>query len=387
MHFFAPKTNISHIMIKVSVIRRKSRANKDKHQDENFQERTHLYLKYRPHFFNPVTLKSVEKESLGLSIWTKPRTLSQREENRMMLERAEYIRNRRQNDLLEGEFGFLNRTTRNGDFLDFYRQCSIRKNSKVMAGFKHFQRFVGGKCRFRDLTPYLCDRYKEYLLRDAVGPNGKPISANSASGYFASFRSVLKDAHRCNLLRTNINEHLEPIKFRRTLKVYLTMNEVKMLRDTPCEYPVLKDAALFAVLTGLRISDILTLEWEHITRAPDGGPCIIKTIEKSDRMEIVYISDEALSYCGSGDEGLVFSGLKRQMAYAPLKRWVKEAGITKNVTFHTFRRTNATLLVQMGNDIYTVSKMLTHSNVSTTQIYADVVDTKRRAAANSLTLE
>ena len=104
-------------------------------------------------------------------------------------------------------------------------------------------------------------------------------------------------------------------------------------------------------------------------------------------MEIVYISDEALSYCGPGGEGLVFSGLTRPMAYAPLKRWAKEAGITKNVTFHTFRRTNATLLVQMGNDIYTVSKMLTHSNVSTTQIYADVVDTKRRAAANSLTLE
>ena len=374
-------------MIRVSIIRRKSRAKKEKHLNEDFQERTHLYLRYRPHFFNPITLKSVEKESLGLSIWTKPRTLSQREENRMVLERANFIRNKRQNDVMEGEFGFLNRSTRNGDFLDFYRQCCLRKNSKAMAGFKHFQRFIGSKCRFRDVTAYLCDRYKEYLLKDALGPHGKRISANSASGYYASFRSVLKDAYRCNLLNTNINEHLEPIKFRRTLKEYLTMKEVKMLRDTPCEYPVLKDASLFAVLTGLRISDILTLEWEHITRAPDGGPCIIKTIEKSDRMEIVYISDEALSYCGPVGEGLVFSGLTRPMAYAPLKRWAKEAGITKNVTFHTFRRTNATLLVQMGNDIYTVSKMLTHSNVSTTQIYADVVDTKRRAAANSLTLE
>lgn len=374
-------------MIRVSLIRRKSRIQKEKHPDEEIQEKTHLYLKYKPHLFNPITLKSVERESLGLSIWTKPKSAIQRQENKMILEKANYIKCQRQIDVLNQDFGFLNRSTRNADFLDFYRQCCITRHPKVMAGFKHFQKFVGHRCRFSDLTVYFCERYKEYLVKEAVGPHGKPLSMNSASGYYASFRSVLKDAYKCNLLRSNLNEHLEPIKFRRSVKIYLTMNEVMMLKNTPCEIPVLRDAALFAILTGLRISDILTLEWEHITIAPDGGPCILKTIEKSDRMEILYISDEALSYCGKGDTGPVFKGLKRSMGYVPLKKWVQQAGITKNVTFHTFRRTNATLLVAKGNDIYTVSKMLTHCNVSTTQIYADVVDTKKRTAANSITLE
>ena len=66
---------------------------------------------------------------------------------------------------------------------------------------------------------------------------------------------------------------------------------------------------------------------------------------------------------------------------------MQEAGITKKISFHTFRHTNATLLIEKGNDIYTVSKMLTHKNVGTTQIYADVVDSKKRAAADSLTLK
>ena len=54
---------------------------------------------------------------------------------------------------------------------------------------------------------------------------------------------------------------------------------------------------------------------------------------------------------------------------------------------HTARHTYATLLITNGTDIYTVSKMLTHKNVATTQIYADVVNQKKRDAANSITLK
>lgn len=66
--------------------------------------------------------------------------------------------------------------------------------------------------------------------------------------------------------------------------------------------------------------------------------------------------------------------------------WLKDAGITKHITFHCFRHTNATLLLDQGTDIYTVSKMLTHRNVSTTQIYTEVMDQKKRKAAESITI-
>lgn len=55
--------------------------------------------------------------------------------------------------------------------------------------------------------------------------------------------------------------------------------------------------------------------------------------------------------------------------------------------FHCLRHTYATLLITNGTDIYTVSKMLTHKNVATTQIYAEVVNQKKRDAANSISLK
>ena len=71
----------------------------------------------------------------------------------------------------------------------------------------------------------------------------------------------------------------------------------------------------------------------------------------------------------------------------PLKQWLSDAGITKHVTFHCFRHTFATLQIAAGTDIYTVSKMLTHRNVSTTQIYAELVNEKKRESANKISLK
>jgi len=75
------------------------------------------------------------------------------------------------------------------------------------------------------------------------------------------------------------------------------------------------------------------------------------------------------------------------MIYEPLRKWVASAGITKHITYHCFRHTFATLQIALGTDIYTVSKMLTHKNVSTTQIYADLVNEKKRASANKISLK
>jgi mobilizable transposon, int protein len=71
----------------------------------------------------------------------------------------------------------------------------------------------------------------------------------------------------------------------------------------------------------------------------------------------------------------------------PLKKWLKQAGITKHITFHCFRHSYAVIQISLGTDIYTVSKMLTHKNVSTTQIYADPVNSKKRETAEKISLK
>ena len=99
------------------------------------------------------------------------------------------------------------------------------------------------------------------------------------------------------------------------------------------------------------------------------------------------ISHEALELCGEWGKGLVFKGLTRAMTHHPLKKWIADAGIKKKITFHCFRHSYAVIQISLGTDIYTVSKMLTHKNVTTTQIYADLVNSKKRETANKISLK
>ena len=90
--------------------------------------------------------------------------------------------------------------------------------------------------------------------------------------------------------------------------------------------------------------------------------------QKTKAQATLLLSDEALSYCGEQERGMVFKGLSWAHTREPFKKWLKDTGINKKITFHSLRHTYTTLLISNGTDIYTVSKMLTHKNVATTQI-------------------
>jgi integrase len=171
-------------------------------------------------------------------------------------------------------------------------------------------------------------------------------------------------------MRENINDYLDKIETLEVRKETLTIDELKKLSQTPCKVPVLKQAALFSCLTGLRISDILRLKWEYLRIGSDGGYVIQYRIKKTGAEEILPISKEAYELCGERSTGTVFK-----------KR------INKHITFHCFRHTYASLEVSMGASIYTVSKMLGHKNVTTTQIYAELNDANKRKASELITLK
>ncbi len=119
-------------------------------------------------------------------------------------------------------------------------------------------------------------------------------------------------------------------------------------------------------MTGLRISDILQLTWDNTEVGPDNGYYIRISTEKTETEATLPISNEALELVVSHVQAAYFKGLTRAMTNQPLKQWISEAGIKKHITFHCFRHTFATLQIAAGTDIYTVSQMLTHRNVSTT---------------------
>ena len=111
------------------------------------------------------------------------------------------------------------------------------------------------------------------------------------------------------------------------------------------------------------------------------------TTKKTKTDATLPISEEALALCGERGEGQVFQKLTPGVVASNLKDWIEDAGITKHISFHCFRHTFATLQLANGTDIYTVSKLLSHSNLATTQIYADVVSELKRDAAGRISLK
>ena len=152
----------------------------------------------------------------------------------------------------------------------------------------------------------------------------------------------------------------------------------------------MKRAALFSALTGLRFIDLKNLVWDNIEYIEGNGYSINYKQQKTKGIETHPISQQAFSLLGERKEpkDQVFEGLKYS-AYENkhLAKWIGLAGITKDITFHCFRHTFATLQLSKGTDIYTVSKLLGHRELKTTQIYAKIIDETKRKAADKIELD
>lgn len=304
-------------------------------------DRISLYLDYYPAIRNPYTMKMSRREFLGIYIYAKPKNEQQRMFNQDMLNKAEAIRCIRVQSLINEEFGFLDKNKQKVDFLAYFRTKAREKYEKWDCVYNHFEKFVGGKCTFGDVTVELCEKFRDYLLKcKQINHPNAYISRNSAAGYYSTFRALLKIAYKEKMLRENLNDFLEKIEWKEVKKEYLTLDEVKKLAATPCKIPVLKQASLFACMTGLRISDILKLDWRDFEVGPDQGYYIRICTEKTETEATLPISQEALELCGEWGTGKVFKGLTRSMTHHPLKQWIAEAGIRKHITFHDDGHTN-----------------------------------------------
>ena len=346
------------------------------------------YLDYYPGYRDQETMKSIRHEGLNIYIYANPKNERERNFNATMSEKAEAIRCRRFESIVNDRYDFFDRHKLKADFLEYYRRQLRKHDQKWEFVYHHFYNFVHGKCTFEEIDIDLCNKFREYLLNAKQLRRDGRISKNSASGYWSTFRGLLKILYRNQLIKTNINDFLDKIETEDTPKDYLSVEELYKLAETPCKKPILKTAALFSCLTSLRISDILSLQWHEIVDFAAGGKCVHTITQKTKTEDIIPISDEALQLIGYSPEknGLVFKGLKRSWTQHPMKEWIREAGITKNITFHSYRRTYATLQGAAGTDIRTIQSNMAHKSITTTQRYMKVVDSNKREASNRISL-
>jgi integrase len=349
-----------------------------------------LFLDIYPPVPNPDTGKLQRKYYLKVFLYAKPRTELERLHNSETTALAEVERAKRQLDVQNMRFGFLSQRMLKGNFIEFFeserdiRAGSNSDNWKMAVAY--FKQFAGENILFPHINETFCEEYADYLLSEpSIGRAGIKIRTNTAVSYFAKFRATLKEAFKKRYLPVNIGEIIDPIPPEDTHREFLFLDEVQMLADTPCACNVIKKASLFSALTGLRFSDIHTLQWEEL-RGSQGSYSIQFSIDKTGSAEFLPISDQAYELLGAPSVGTVFKGFKYHRIVKVLKDWLTAAGITKHITFHCFRHTFATLQLLLGTDIVTLSKMLGHKDIKTTMIYVKIVDIMKREASSRITL-
>lgn len=341
----------------------------------------------------------------SLKLFLIPETSrADKQKNKETLKLAEAIRAKRVVEVQNKEFGFKSDFAEDTNFYDYYVAITEKRLGTESRGnwgnwrscLKHMEKYDPNikKRTFADITQDWVQGFRDYLEKEACAwgcdyrerIKDHPLSKNSKLSYFNKLRACLNQAMEERIIQTNPIVGVERFKEAEGTRMYLTIEEVKTLAQTECEYPNIKRAFLFSCLTGLRRSDVLRLKWGDIHKQ-DGYTRIIFTQKKTGGLEYLDISAQAselLGERGKPNENVFTDIHSPSCTNEAIKRWVLRAGIQKEITFHCARHTFAVMMLDLGTDIYTVSKLLGHRELSTTQRYAKVLDKNKQAAVSKI---
>lgn len=341
----------------------------------------------------------------SLKLFLIPETSrADKQKNKETLKLAEAIRAKRVVEFQNKEFGFKSDFAEETNFYDYYVAITEKRLGKDSRGnwgnwrscLKHLEKYDPNirKLSFADITREWVQGFRDYLEKEACAWGcdyrnrfkDHPLSQNSKQSYFNKLRACLNQAVEERIIPSSPIYGVECFKEVEGTRMYLTIDEVKQLAKTDCEYPAVKRAFLFSCLTGLRRSDIIRLKWSDIHQQ-DGYTRIIFTQKKTGGLEYLDISKQAAELIGEHGKpsDYVFGSIPAvTCTNEALKRWVLRTGINKKITFHCGRHTFAVMMLDLGVDIYTVSKLLGHRELSTTQIYAKVLDKNKQNAVSKI---
>ena len=304
----------------------------------------------------------------------------EKEHNKETLRLAENIRAKRQLEIQSNQHGFVAQFKRDADFIEYFEAIKETKNASDTAWrntLVKLKDFTGGSLSFKGVSESWLESFKEYLLED--------LAQITARTYYKKVTAALNKATKEKIIPYNPADHVDHIPKVETERTFLTEEEIRKLANASCKriekHPDIGRAFLFACYTGLRISDIRALKWEQLKN----GRLHFRQ-QKTNGREYLPLSNQAkklLGEQGTADED-VFSLPSLATIERTLKDWTEAAEIDKHVTFHVSRHTFATLALTHGVDIYTVSKLLGHKDIQTTQIYARIIDKKKEEAVNQL---
>lgn len=305
-------------------------------------------------------------ESLGLFL------VGEKRKDRETIRMAEAIRSKR---LLEAEASSdITCLTISQAFEDAIKTKSPQSAKMYLYSMRHILNVLPPDKRVSEITKSDCERVIESLACS-------DLSRNTASVYFTEFSAVLNRCVRDGVIASNPCRMSGGIRKTQTERTYLTVDELRTVINHDWMDGEIKRQFVFSCLTGLRYSDIQKLEWSEVS-----SDCSRLTFrqKKTGVMEYLDINRQASDLLGERSIGRVFAGRKASAMDYHIDRECRRAGIDKHITFHSARHTFATMMLTLGVDIYTVSKLLGHSDISTTQIYAKIIDSKKKEAVSKI---
>jgi integrase len=334
-----------------------------------------------------------EYNFLELYLFSRPKNESEKIHNSNVKAIAEKKRSNTETDLINSEWKSMGIKKTKLGFLEYFSQLTEQR--KLSTG-----NYGNWDSTYKILVAYYNDRdkdiseiteadlngIKKYITEIYRTKSNKLLSANAASSYFNKVKAALNKAFEEKHVDTKIGRNIQSLKPEDTNREFLTEEEVRCLVKTDCDNQMLKNAFLFSVFTGLRWSDIINIKWFEIQKTEDRHFLRYRQ-KKTGSMDTIDLNQNAIHFLGERmmNNQKVFKGLKYSAwLNAKLKFWTQDAGIKKHITFHCARHTFATLLLTKNVDIYTVSKLLGHKELKTTQVYAKVIDQRKIEAVKSI---
>jgi site-specific recombinase XerD len=256
---------------------------------------------------------------------------------------------------------------------------------------KYIQEFIierfGTKDKYLSELTYKFITDFEYYLRNRTPEKGqKPLNNNGLMKHIERFCKMVNLAVRLEWIDRN-PFHAYQLKFDKVEREFLTKDELTRIENkyfNIVRLQVVKDLFIFSCYTGLAYIDVFNLTPANLVEKSENNIWIMTNRQKTNEPVKVPLLPKALEivekYKGHPQalaEGKVLPTLSNQKLNSYLKEIADMCDITKPLTFHIARHTFATTVtLTNGVPIETVSKLLGHSKLTTTQIYAKVIESK-----------
>jgi integrase len=274
----------------------------------------------------------------------------------------------------------------NEDYAKMVAKKEKAKNTlrKYINVYDHLRVFIKEKyyredLSFRELTIEFIKDFDFFLRTD------KKCAHNTIQLYITALLHIIDLAKKKNLLRSNPFEEYK-IRRKETDRGYLLKEDVEnMMRyksKTDNSEEIVKDIFIFSCFTGLSYIDIKQLQRKNIQSFFDGHDWIIGRRQKSKVVSNVRLLDIPKKliekYSGITRNENIFPVPSSSSCNSHIKVIAKKSGVVSNktITFHTARHTFATMLLTEGVPLESVSKMMGHTDIATTQIYAKITNQK-----------